>query len=223
MPVAWPPQIRHKRRVPPVIYGGSLRLASAKIQPHVTTKKATARKPRADAEQNRQLLLETAKAAFAEKGASVSLEEIARNAGVGIGTLYRHFPNREALLQEVYADESEKLAAAAERLIANEEPAAALREWLRLFVRYFATKQLVIGALHTLVGPDAKLQASGAHVETAINTLAKNAEKNGDIKLDVAPMDILRAVVGLAAYAKPGWEKNAYKMIDIVIAGMAPD
>jgi AcrR family transcriptional regulator len=189
----------------------------------VTTKKAPVRKPRADAEQNRALLLETAKAAFAEKGAGVSLEEIARNAGVGIGTLYRHFPNREALLQEVYADESEKLAAAAERLIANEAPLDALREWLRLFVRYFVTKQLVIGALNALVGPEAKLQASGAHVETAITTLARNAEKNGDIKLNVEPMDLLRAVVGLSAFAKPGWEKNAYKMIDILLAGMAPD
>jgi AcrR family transcriptional regulator len=189
----------------------------------VTTKKAPARKPRADAEQNRALLLETAKAAFAEKGASVALEEIARNAGVGIGTLYRHFPNREALLQEVYADESEKLAAAAERLIANEEPVEALREWLRLFVRYFATKQLVIEALNAMVGPGAALKASGAHVETAINTLAKNAEKSGAIKLDVTPLDLLRAVVGLSAYAKPGWEKNAYKMIDILIAGMRRD
>ncbi len=189
----------------------------------MTTKKAPARKPRADAEQNRALLLEAAKAAFAEKGASAPLEEIARAAGVGIGTLYRHFPNREALLQEVYADESEKLAAAAGRLIANEEPLEALREWLRLFVRYFVTKQLVIGALNTLVGPEAKLQASGAHVETAITTLARNAEKSGDIKLNVEPMDLLRAVVGLAAYAKPGWEKNAYKMIDILLAGMAKD
>ena len=187
------------------------------------TAKTPTRKPRADAEQNRTLLLETAKAAFAEKGASVPLEEIARTAGVGIGTLYRHFPNREALLQDVYADESEKLAAAAERLIAEEAPVEALRQWLRLFVRYFATKQLVIGALNTLVGSDAKLKASGAHVETAINTLALNAEKNGDIKLDVAPMDILRAVVGMAAFAKPGWEKNAYKMIDILIVGMKPN
>jgi len=92
-----------------------------------------------------------------------------------------------------------------------------LREWLRLFVRSFATQQLVIEAL------GAKLKATGPGIETAINTLARNAEKKGDIKLDVAPMDILRAVVGMAAYAKPGWEKNAYKMIDIVLAGMRPD
>lgn len=184
----------------------------------MTTKKAPVRKPRADAEQNRALLLETAKAAFAERGASVALEEIARNAGVGIGTLYRHFPNREALLQEVYADESEKLAAAAERLIANEEPVEALREWLRLFVRYFVTKQLVVEAL------GAKLKSSsGADIEAAISKLARNAEKNGDIKLDVAPLDLLRAVVGMSAFAKPGWERNAYKMIDILIAGMRRD
>ncbi|MEZ5956416.1 MAG: TetR family transcriptional regulator [Hyphomonadaceae bacterium] len=187
----------------------------------MTSKKVPTRKPRADAEQNRTLLLETAKAAFTEKGANVPLEEIARAAGVGIGTLYRHFPNREALLQEVYRDESEKLAAAAERLIANEEPLEALREWLRLFVRYFATKQLVIGALNAIVGPGAKLQASAAHIETAITTLAKNADKNGDIKLDVAPLDLLRAVIGIAAHSKPGWEKSAYKMVDIILAGMA--
>jgi AcrR family transcriptional regulator len=184
----------------------------------VTTKKAPIRKPRADAEQNRALLLETAKAAFAEKGASAPLEDIARTAGVGIGTLYRHFPNREALLQEVYADETRKLSAAATRLIATEEPLEALREWLRLFVRYFATKQLVVEAL----GPKLK-SSSGAEIETTINTLARNAEKNGDITLDVAPLDILRAVVGMSAFAKPGWEKNAYKMIDIVLAGMAAD
>ncbi len=188
-----------------------------------TRKAAPVRKPRADAEQNRALLLETAKAAFAEKGAAAPLEEIARTAGVGIGTLYRHFPNREALLQEVYRDESEKLAAAAERLIANEPPLEALREWLRLFVRYFATKQLVIEALNASAAGGAKLKASGAHVETAINTLARNAEKNGDIKLNVEPLDILRAVVGMSAFAKPGWEKNAYKMIDILLVGMARD
>jgi hypothetical protein len=90
-------------------------------------------------------------------------------------------------------------------------------------VRYFATKQLVIEALNAMVGPGAALKASGAHVETAINTLAKNAEKSGAIKLDVTPLDLLRAVVGLSAYAKPGWEKNAYKMIDILIAGMRRD
>jgi hypothetical protein len=90
-------------------------------------------------------------------------------------------------------------------------------------LRYFATKQLDKGALDALVGPEAKQQASGARVEIALTTLARNAEKHGDIKLDVPPMDILRAVVGLSAYASPGWEKNATKMIDILLAGIAKD
>ena len=96
----------------------------------------TPRKPRADAQRNRALLLKTAKAAFAEKGAAASLDEIARTAGVGAGTLYRHFPTRDGLIEAVYRHETEQLVTAAARLAETHAPTAALREWLRLFVDY---------------------------------------------------------------------------------------
>ncbi len=102
------------------------------------------RKPRADARRNRERLLATAKAAFTEVGADVSLDEIARRAGVGIGTLYRHFPTRDALVEAVYRREVEQLAGAATRLLGSLPPGEALYEWMRLFVDYIATKKVVI-------------------------------------------------------------------------------
>lgn len=185
-------------------------------------KDAPPRKPRADSQRNRRLLLDAAKQNFAEKGAGASLEEIARQAGVGIGTLYRHFPTREALLQEVYRDESEKLFEAATRLKETETPTEALRSWLRLFVRYFTTKRLVLEALTAMMGTDARLTgASGAQFETAIDLLAKGAEDAGELRLTVAPIDIVRAIMGVSgAGAGPGWEEAAFGMIDLLIAGM---
>lgn len=181
-----------------------------------------ARKPRADSERNRRLLLDAAKQIFAEKGASASLEEIARAAGVGIGTLYRHFPARQDLLQEVYRDESENLFEAAERLAATGEPVEALRSWLRLFVRYFTTKRLVLDALTALMGSEARLTgATGAQFEAAITLLAKGAEASGALRLTVAPIDLVRAIIGVSGTgAGPGWENAANAMIDILIAGM---
>src|SRR5215470_12418353 len=110
------------------------------------------RKPRTDAKRNRERILQVAKRAFTRSGASVSLDDIARHAGVGAGTLYRHFPTREALLEAVYRSEVEKLAAA-EREFSGKLPAVkALRAWMLLFVDYIATKQIIAPALNTLVG-----------------------------------------------------------------------
>src|SRR5580698_538469 len=110
------------------------------------------RKARADAERNRLRLLETAKSAFAEKGPAASLEEIARATGVGIGTLYRHFPTRDALIEAVYRNETEQLVAAANGLAETHSPIGALREWLLLFVDYMATKHGMSEALNSIVG-----------------------------------------------------------------------
>ena len=105
-------------------------------------KQATrARKPRADGLRNRDRLLEAAKASFADAGADVSLDEIARRAGVGIGTLYRHFPTRDAMVEAVYRREVEQLADAANRLTGTLPPGEALHAWMRLFVDYIATKK----------------------------------------------------------------------------------
>src|SRR6202011_5532308 len=121
-------------------YGDDLRLSRSIFGVADEGEPTAVRKPRADAERNRVRLLETAKAAFAEKGSGASLDEIARPAGVGAGTLYRHFPPRDALVAAVYRNETEQLVAAANRLAETHPPVMALREWLLLFVDYIATK-----------------------------------------------------------------------------------
>ncbi len=181
-----------------------------------------ARKPRADARRNRALLLETAKAVFAEKGSDVSLDEIARAAGVGIGTLYRHFPTRNALLEAVYQNETLQLAEAARRLAGTLAPVEALREWMLLFVDYIAVKQVMAEAFNAIICDMSDLQAaSGLKVKAAISRLADVAAANGDIRLDLEPLDLLRALVGVSQVSSgPGWESSARRLVDILIAGM---
>jgi AcrR family transcriptional regulator len=180
------------------------------------------RKPRADAERNRLRLLATAKAAFAEKGADVSLEEIAQSASVGIGTLYRHFPNRDALIAAVYRNETEQLARAAERLAETHPPIEALREWMLLFIDYIATKHGMYAALNSLVGGTSDLYAaSGIQIKEGIEMLTARAVASGEIKLDMDPLDLLRAVGGVAsAGAGSNWKIAAARLVDIVIAGL---
>ncbi len=160
-------------------------------------KASPVRKARVDAERNRQRLLEAAKAVFAEKAASASLEEIARAAGVGIGTLYRHFPNRDALIEAVYRNETEQMAQAATRLAKRHPPVMALREWLLLFVDYLDTKHGMAEALNSIVGGTSALHAaSGAKAKEAIAKLVEGAVAKGDIHLDMDPLDLLRALAG---------------------------
>lgn len=184
---------------------------------------STLRRPRADAERNRERLLEVAKTYFAAHGARASLEEIARLAGLGIGTLYRHFPTRDALVEEVYRQSIEQLAEAAASLSSTQTPLAALRQWLLLFVDYLSTKKLLAGALGTLSGGTADLYASsGASLQSAIKMLTDRAELSNDIHLDADPMDLLRAVAGVGkGNPAPGWERSAKKMVDILIAGIS--
>src|SRR5215469_14719954 len=132
------------------------------------------RKPRADAQRNRARILEVAKQEFSRSGANASLEEIAKQAGVGPGTLYRHFPTREALLVEVYRKEVEKLAAAEREFSETLPPVEALRAWMLLFVDYIAAKQIIAPALNALAGDPKKLfEASYARIWDAIRALAK--------------------------------------------------
>lgn len=184
--------------------------------------KESRRKPRADAERNRALLLETAKAAFAEKGSAASLDEIARTARVGIGTLYRHFPTRDALIAAVYRNESQQLADAATRLSETRAPIDALREWMLLFVDYLAAKQGMAEVLNSVVGGASALYAaSGDQVKQAIGMLVERATASGDIRLDLDPLDLLRAIAGVANIsAGPGWGQSAKRLVDILIAGV---
>jgi AcrR family transcriptional regulator len=183
---------------------------------------AAVRKPRADAERNRARLLETAKAAFAEKGSAASLDEIARTAGVGAGTLYRHFPTRDALVAAVYRNETEQLVAAADRLAETHPPVTALREWLLLFVDYIATKHGMYQLLSSIAGGTSELySASTAQMKQAMAKLVDRAVASGDIRLDHDPLDLLRALAGVANIGLgPDGERAAKRLVDILIAGI---
>ncbi len=197
--------------------------ATATTTAHRRTSSAnSARKPRADGQRNRERLMEAAKVAFAEVGADVSLEEIARRAGVGIGTLYRHFPTRDAIVEAVYRREVWQLASAAERLLGDVAPGEALHRWMRLFVDYIATKKLIAPALGALVGGTSDLYAaSGAQITGAMTRLAARAAASGDIRADADPEDLLRALVGFTYGANgPGWQASALRLIDLLMDGL---
>ncbi len=178
------------------------------------------RKLRADAERNRQALLEVARLVFAAEGTDASLEEIARRAGVGIGTLYRHFPTRAELVGEVYRQEVMRLGENARMLAESRPPVEALREWLLLFVDYLATKKILADALRTLAGGDMAASTTGV-LEAAITLLADRGVAAKELSLSLPPLDLLRAITGVAnASAGPGWEAGARAMVDLLIAGM---
>lgn len=179
---------------------------------------------RADALRNRERLLEMAKTAFTEQGADVSLEEIARLAEVGIGTLYRHFPTRDAILEAVYRREVQQLASSADRLLAEHKPIEALRLWLRLFVDYLATKKVIVPALNAM-GADtpALFETSGGLIRGAISQLLERGIGSGEIRPEIETADMIQALAGIAYNATtPGWRTSALRLIDIVIAGLRP-
>ena len=186
--------------------------------------KTRPRKPRADAQRNRTRILEIAKRAFTRSGADVSLDDLARQARIGAGTLYRHFSTRDALIEAVYRTEVEKLAAAEREFAESMPPVEALRAWMLLFVDYIATKQLIAPALNNLVGGPSKLfESSGNHIKGAIDSLVKRAIKNGDIRPDLDPFDLLRALIGVSNVASgPDWVQSARRLVDILILGSRP-
>lgn len=184
----------------------------------------TDRKPRADAQRNRERILEVAKREFTRVGANASLEDIAKKAGVGPGTLYRHFPTREDLLVAVYRSEMENLAAAEKTLTESKSPVEGLQAWLLLFVDAVETKQIIAPVLNSLVGDPKKVfEASYAQIHEALRALVKRAVKSGDIREDLDPIDLLRAIVGVAnVSASPDWQQSARRLVDLLIAGARP-
>jgi AcrR family transcriptional regulator len=188
------------------------------------TPEVTDRKPRADALKNRERILEVAKQEFTRSGASASLEEIAKKAGVGPGTLYRHFPTREELLVAVYRSEIEKLAAAERTFADTLPPVEALRAWLLAFVDAIDKKQIIAPVLNTLVGdPKKVLEAFHGQIHEALRALVKRAIKSGDIRKDLDPIDLLRAIVGVAnVSASPNWQQSARRLVEILILGARP-
>ena len=192
-----------------MIIGDCLRL---QVSSQMATKspQSSRRKPRADAQRNRERILEVAKEEFTRSGANASLDDIAKQAGVGAGTLYRHFPTRDALLEAVYRTEVEMLAAAERKFAETLTPIEALRAWMFLFVDYIGTKKIIAPALNRLVGGSSKVvEASHAQVWEAIRSLVQRAIKSGDIRRDLDPVDLLRALIGVANIASsPDWRHS---------------
>jgi AcrR family transcriptional regulator len=185
------------------------------------TPKTSGRKPRTDAQRNRARILEVAKEAFTRSGANASLDDIAREAGVGAGTLYRHFPTRDALIEAVYRTEVEKLAAAERKFAENMPPVEALRAWMLLFVDYIATKHIIAPVLNSFVGGPTKLyEGTRPLVQGAIDALVNRAVKSGDLRKDIVPFDLLRALIGVSNVASgPDWQQSAKRLVEILIAG----
>lgn len=190
----------------------------------VKADKSADKKPRADAQRNHERILEVAKKEFTRSGADASLEEIARKAGVGPGTLYRHFPTREDLFVAVYRSGMEKLAMAERRLAETLPPVEALRAWLLLFVDSVEAKQIIAPVLNALVDDPKKVfEASYAQIHEALRALVKRAIRSGDIRGDLDPIDLLRAIVGVANVAtSPDWQQSARRLVEILILGARP-
>ena len=179
------------------------------------------RKPRADAQRHRERLIDAAKAVFAQTGPDASLEEIARRAEVGIGTLYRHFPTRDAVVEAVYSRELGQLTEAAERLLAERTPLEALRAWLRLSVDYLATKRVIAPALNATPAGTTLYKSGGPALQAGIKRLVDAALASGEVRPDVQPCDIFQVLAGVSyGMGAPGWEASALRLIDILIDGL---
>jgi AcrR family transcriptional regulator len=183
----------------------------------------TVRRPRTDAVRNRERVLEAAKAVFSAGGADASLEAVARRAGVGIGTLYRHFPTRETLFEAVYRREVEQLADLAEQLKADDvAPAEALRRWLRSNVESVATKKGMSAALALAAHSSSELSAySFDRLTKAVGVLLDRAVAAGEIRADISPEDLLRALVGMCyMHNQPGWQASVLRLVEVFVDGL---
>ncbi|MBO0833927.1 MAG: TetR/AcrR family transcriptional regulator [Actinobacteria bacterium] len=179
---------------------------------------------RADARRNYDRLLVAAAAAFAEHGADdVSLEEIARRAGVGIGTLYRHFPARQALVEAVYADQVDALDALASKLMTAESPGAAVGEWLRAFVAFGRTKRSLSSALVSALGRDSEfLSARSTILRRRTDELLRRAQDAGEVRRDVQAADVMRLTHGLimTTDSAPADPEQLDRIVSLVIGGL---
>ncbi len=180
------------------------------------------RRPRADAVRNRERVLEAAKAVFSAGGPDASLEAVARTAEVGIGTLYRHFPTREALFEAVYRREVQHLADLAQALKDNPSPCDALRQWLRANVEFVATKKGMVTTLALAVNNTSDLAAcSFEQLTRAVGSLLARAAEAGEIRADISPEDVLRALVGMCyMYDQPGWQQSVLRLLDVFVDGL---
>jgi AcrR family transcriptional regulator len=183
---------------------------------------SAARPLRADARRNRDRLVEVAAQAFAELGVDGSLEDIARRAGVGIGTLYRHFPTREHLVEVVYRREVEGLCAAADELLAARPAGDALAEWMQRFVGYIAAKRGMAESLKLLLQSKSDLFAeTSGKIPAAFRRLVEAAVAEGSIRADIEPADILQALSGIyGAPDTPDWQDRSRRLMRLLVDGL---
>ena len=183
----------------------------------------TARKPRADSLRNRDLLLKAAAKVFSAGGPEASLEAVAKRAGVGIGTLYRHFPTRESLFEAVYRREVDELADLGDRLEKAEPPVEALRQWARANVQLVATKKGMLAALALAAHRPPDLYAySFESLSKAVGGLLERAVAAGEIRSDVTPEDLLRALIGMSySYDQRDWQATVLRFVDVFVDGLS--
>ena len=176
---------------------------------------------RADAARNRAVLLVAASAAFSERGPEVPLEDIARQAGVGIGTLYRHFPTREALVEAVFRHEVGILVLSADELLASLPPDQALKQWMQLFVRHVATKRGMLAVLKPILvdNPRFSGETKGLVTAAAGKILAAGVAA-GSVRPDVDGADLLRAVTGICMSTDESSQEVASRLVGLLFDGL---
>jgi AcrR family transcriptional regulator len=181
---------------------------------------------RADARRNRQRLLDAALQVYAERGADdASLDEIARRAGVGIGTLYRHFPTRQALLEAVYRDQVEELCAVARELHDEVPPEQALERWLRALMAFATTKKNLSSSL--MSGPNKSSEVAtscSTMVREAATKLLAEAQRTGQVRGDVDAIDLLRMshALAIAADLPHSHPDQGERLMSVLLAGLRP-
>jgi AcrR family transcriptional regulator len=179
------------------------------------------RRPRADALRNRDLLIAAAAAAFAARGAEVPLEDIARDAGVGIGTLYRHFPTRESIVEAVYRHEIDVLCDSADQLLETMPPDQALAEWMQLFVRHVATKRGMSSLLKPLMSSNASFsEQTRGRASAAASKLLEAGVAAGTVRADVDGADLLRAVGGICMSTDQERSEASQRLVSLLFDGL---
>ncbi|HEY0122065.1 MAG TPA: helix-turn-helix domain-containing protein [Rhizobium sp.] len=176
---------------------------------------------RADAQRNIEIVIEAARAAFATFGVEAPMREIAEKAGVGVGTIYRHFPQRADLIAAVFRHEVDACADAAKRLADELEPGEALDRWMQRYVDFIVAKRGLAAALHS---GDSAFETLPAYfdkrLEPALQALLDSAIKAGEIRADVQPHDLLRAVASLCMPSSDGDPAHARRLVALLVDGL---
>ena len=175
---------------------------------------------RADARRNRELLISAARKVFGAQGAGAPMEAIAKEAGVGVGTLYRHFPNRIDLVEAVYESDVEELAATARRVVAELEPAPAVDAFLEAFLRYAQTKQALLGELHQAFEkhPDLRSRCR-EQIESAFDTVIERGKQAGAIRNDISGSDVLQLTAPICTNASISAEQSE-RLLGMIFDGL---